>query len=193
MSMGEDMLCKLNAPEAIHALIRAGLSDVVIERLLSSSGGECVTRQSIRKNRNILKSRGEVLPPPRRCQRVPHEVLIALADVRYYSTAVSTYFSLTARRDSVDPRAMVTAYRTLTAYLESVAPGSSRLEINDFFSVLNGLLAEDVCYRKCPQCGTWSLLALNAPRAMAHCPFCSSQDIRSGEVWFISGDNNKAS
>lgn len=185
MQMLVDRLCRQNQAEAVAVLLRTGLTDSCIHQLLSTP--EWVVPQSwVRKMRQYLIEEGELEKGPRRSRRAPSRILYSRQAIRTYSIATATYLQLTANRTRVDPAALINAHMAHRA-LAAAQVGSAdqiQIDINDLLSVLDGLLEGEVYYRHCSHCSTWSLLALSSRQAMVHCPFCRSNRIESGEVWF---------
>ena len=178
------MLCEQTLSETIHDLLRHGFTDAVIEAILENHPDSVkITTDKIRKNRLFLSEMGECPAfETRRTWRSPYAILRKQHDVRQYSPAMWLYSTLAPSSETVrlvDTVILVEAY-SLCA--DALAPNS--LDINDLYAIAHGWEHGDVCHRCCPNCGQWSLLAVDAPNAAERCVYCGERGITTGDVWF---------
>ncbi|WP_075881876.1 hypothetical protein [Vreelandella massiliensis] len=179
------MLCYLNMPEAIQLLLRAGFTDAVIEKMLNEHEGVMVTTDRIRKNRRLLVERGECPAfEKRRCIRDPYAILRTHSEIRRYSPAMHIYCNAEQTvHERVDAYQLVMAFRTVTAQME-IAGNAKGIEINDLHALAEGWNQGTVCFRQCPTCQSWSLLAIDTPTSAERCPYCNERGITTGATWF---------
>lgn len=175
------MLCEQTLSETIHGLLRHGFTDTVIESILENHPGSVkITTDKIRKNRAFLSNLGECKTfDVRRTWRTPYAILRKQADVREYSPAMWFYANLAPSKSRVvDTVTLVDAYNLCA---DSLSPG---FDINDLYAIAHGWENSDVCFRRCPHCCQWSLLAVDAPNAAEQCVYCGEKGIATGDVWF---------